>query len=127
MKLTKSKLKQIIKEELSLLGSLDIEENFVKKNEIQLNEGPRTQNALWAARDMEPMNVDMLQKISVVASGLSDLLKPIQEEEWPEKRKSREDLEEEKNPWAICTDSVGREDKEKYEKCVKSVKKQNQD
>ena len=96
MKLTKSKLKQIIKEELSLLGSLDIEENFVKKNEIQLNEGPRTQeemdaslqqaydslqNALWAARDMEPMNVDMLQKISVVASGLSDLLKPIQEEE----------------------------------------------
>ena len=43
------------------------------------------------------------------------------------RRKSREDLEEEKNPWAICTDSVGREDKEKYEKCVKSVKKQNQD
>ena len=28
------------------------------------------------------------------------------------------------NPWAICTASVGREDKEKYEKCVKSVKKQ---
>ncbi len=33
--------------------------------------------------------------------------------------------EEENNPWAICTASVGREDKEKYEKCVKSVKKQN--
>ena len=31
--------------------------------------------------------------------------------------------EEENNPWAICTSSVGREDKEKYEKCVKSVKK----
>jgi hypothetical protein len=38
MKLTKSKLKQIIKEELSLMGSLEIEENFVKKNNIQLNE-----------------------------------------------------------------------------------------
>ena len=28
------------------------------------------------------------------------------------------------NPWAICTSSVGREDKEKYEKCVKDVKKE---
>lgn len=42
----------------------------------------------------------------------------------------REELEavfekEENNPWAICTASVGREDKEKYEKCVKSVKRQN--
>ena len=28
------------------------------------------------------------------------------------------------NPWAICTASVGREDKEKYESCVKDVKKE---
>lgn len=28
------------------------------------------------------------------------------------------------NPWAACSSSVGREDKEKYEKCVKSIKKQ---
>lgn len=27
------------------------------------------------------------------------------------------------NPWAVCTDSVGREDKAKYERCVKKVKK----
>lgn len=27
------------------------------------------------------------------------------------------------NPWAICTTSVGRKDKEKYEKCVMDVKK----
>ena len=27
------------------------------------------------------------------------------------------------NPWAICTAKVGREDKAKYEKCVKSIKK----
>jgi hypothetical protein len=27
------------------------------------------------------------------------------------------------NPWAVCTSSVGREDKNKYEKCVKGVKK----
>tara|TARA_Y100000593_G_scaffold21495_1_gene43186 strand:- start:1552 stop:1974 length:423 start_codon:yes stop_codon:yes gene_type:complete len=34
------------------------------------------------------------------------------------------DFLEEKNPWAICTAKVGREDKEKYEKCVLGVKKQ---
>jgi hypothetical protein len=27
------------------------------------------------------------------------------------------------NPWAICTKSVGRDDKDKYESCVKSIKK----
>ena len=26
------------------------------------------------------------------------------------------------NPWAVCTDQVGREDKEKYERCVQDVK-----
>lgn len=35
--------------------------------------------------------------------------------------------EEKNNPWAICTASVGRENKEKYEKCVKSVKKDNKE
>jgi hypothetical protein len=35
------------------------------------------------------------------------------------------DEEEDKdNPWAICTASVGREDKEKYEACVRKVKKE---
>ena len=26
------------------------------------------------------------------------------------------------NPWAVCTKQVGREDKEKYERCVQDVK-----
>lgn len=26
------------------------------------------------------------------------------------------------NPWAVCTKSVGRDDKDKYERCVKDVK-----
>lgn len=30
-----------------------------------------------------------------------------------------------KNPWAICTASVGRKDKKKYERCVKGVKKES--
>lgn len=29
------------------------------------------------------------------------------------------------NPWAVCTTSVGREDKAKYERCVKDVKKKS--
>jgi len=35
-----------------------------------------------------------------------------------------EEAEDKDNPWAICTASVGREDKEKYEACVRDVKKQ---
>jgi len=27
------------------------------------------------------------------------------------------------NPWAVCTTSVGRGDKDKYERCVMDVKK----
>lgn len=34
------------------------------------------------------------------------------------------EAEKKNNPWAICTSSVGREDKEKFEKCVKDVKKE---
>ena len=29
------------------------------------------------------------------------------------------------NPWAICTDSVGRGDEDKYERCIKKVKEKN--
>lgn len=60
---------------------------------------------------------------------------------WEDRRKMKKDayltygqakeegeyMEEEKkkpNPWAICTSQVGREDKDKYEKCVQSVKDQ---
>ncbi len=38
MKITKSRLKQIIKEELQMLGSLEVESNFVKKNNLELEE-----------------------------------------------------------------------------------------
>lgn len=29
------------------------------------------------------------------------------------------------NPWAVCTDKVGREDEDKYERCVHHIKNQN--
>jgi hypothetical protein len=43
-------------------------------------------------------------------------------------KKDEEELDESEskdNPWAICTASVGREDNEKFEKCVMDVKKQH--
>lgn len=30
------------------------------------------------------------------------------------------------NPWAVCTESIGRKNKEKYERCVKHVKEKQQ-
>lgn len=33
---------------------------------------------------------------------------------------------DENSPWAICTASVGREDKDKFESCIKKVKQQNE-
>ncbi len=38
MKLTKSKLKELIKEELALMGALEVENNFIKKHDHDLNE-----------------------------------------------------------------------------------------
>jgi hypothetical protein len=45
--------------------------------------------------------------------------------QFPEEKKYPVDEDKtKKNPWAICTASVGREDKDKYEKCVMDVKKE---
>jgi hypothetical protein len=46
---------------------------------------------------------------------------PGMEEHWEEE--GYMDEAKAKNPWAICTASVGRDDKEKYERCVMDVKK----
>lgn len=54
-------------------------------------------------------------------------MKKQKEKEEDEKEEDEKDLDEaesKNNPWAICTASVGREDKEKYEACVRDVKKQ---
>jgi hypothetical protein len=51
---------------------------------------------------------------------------PIRKDTGDSPEEALKDLSEEQeiNPWAICTASVGREDKEKYESCVKDVKEQ---
>ena len=40
-------------------------------------------------------------------------------------KKKKGKIKKNPNPWAICTAQVGRYDQEKYEKCVKGVKKQH--
>jgi hypothetical protein len=51
-----------------------------------------------------------------------ELPKPKQASKRTKKAK-KDDEDWEYNPWAVCTESVGREDKEKYEECVRQVKK----
>ena len=36
-----------------------------------------------------------------------------------------EEAKKKVNPWAVCTSSVGRGDKDKYERCVMDVKKKH--
>ena len=119
MKITKSQLKQIIKEEIESLeynAPLTVSEELSAENfGIALSafqkflEEPAVMAALAAGGIAGAVNT-IKSKFSTPRStptGPSEL------------------KEEENNPWAICTAQVGREDEEKYEKCVKSIKKQN--
>ena len=96
MKLSRRRLKQIIKEELSLMGSLEIEENFVKKNNIQLNE--ETEEDIYLSLQQAYENLQgALDVASRVDPGLALEIGPLTHklssllEECPEKRRSRED------------------------------------
>jgi len=103
MKFTKSQLRLIIKEEMEQMELQDLQPQV-----------DAIYNILQAEMEKVPQEVRgiVLQAVSAKVA---------------ESSKDSQQLEEaeENNPWAICTASVGREDKEKYEKCVKSVKKQN--
>ena len=47
---------------------------------------------------------------------------------WFKQAKSRKKTKEwNPNPWAVCTKSVGREDADKYERCVMDVKGNQKD
>jgi len=47
------------------------------------------------------------------------------QEKKKKKKKKKAKLKKKPNPWAVCTSSVGRKDKDKYEKCVLSVKEKH--
>jgi|TARA_R110000824_G_scaffold15528_7_gene65250 hypothetical protein len=125
MKTTKQQLRQLIKEEIksdpALLAAIGLLTDKIDNLDVSIDylagavtgESPAalgySQNAL--GRFARPIKAK---------SPFSDpdRMNEIEQE-------VRQYLSEEDNPWAICTASVGREDKEKYEKCIRGVKKQN--
>ena len=71
------------------------------------------------------MNMGIDHKVSVVLVkniAIPDLVSVMEKVPKIDTAEEPDIMEKETNPWAICTSQVGREDKEKYEKCVKSVK-----
>jgi len=122
MKLTKSQLKQIIKEELEEAIEIGGETlSFSRPPEPAKEILKQVAQRLSEIQDIDAITEDQaMDVLDVVIDSMQEIFhlggfgteSPVEEAQ-------------ENNPWAICTAQVGREDKEKYEKCVKSVKKQN--
>ena len=136
MKITKSQLKQIIKEELISSGA--------PINELAIGGVASALGAVAGRPDTPPENApdseiqrqaedffanlvitDKVVSVLVNNIATSDLKLIMSKIPKIDTAEQEDVFTEENNPWAICTASVGRKDKEKYEKCVKSVKKQN--
>ena len=115
MKITKSQLKQLLIEE--------IKEAMTLGGETFTMDDPRPEEAAFEKlrKVMGLVEKAMLYMTGDKEGGLS----PVEVLDMVRTTVLGSLDERENNPWAICTASVGREDKEKYEKCVKSVKKQN--
>jgi len=145
MKVTKSQLKQIILEELEVvLTNEEVEEMFGEEVRKEVEEGlfggeldvsmkkspqrgkvhsntSREEERLQRFLDSVTANIENEKQKRSITNKIIAFLNA-------EKEQLKKDFmipEQENNPWAICTASVGREDKEKYEKCVKSVKRRN--
>ncbi len=114
MKITKSQLKQIILEELSSLETGEQRRDFQK-----MMDAPAQQQITFE---------EWIAAVSELGYEFGEA-SPNPYDAWLEGQSPEEyseQISEEKaknNPWAICTASVGRENKEKYEKCVLDVKK----
>ena len=135
MKITKSQLKQIIKEELISSGApineLAIGGVASALGAVAGRRDPPTEDTPDSEiqRQAEDFFTNLVITDKVVAVLVNNIatsdLKLIMSKIPKIDTADQEDVfTEENNPWAICTAQVGREDKEKYEKCVKSVKKQ---
>jgi hypothetical protein len=146
MKLTKSTLKQIIKEELQvILTNEEVEEMFgeeVRKQLEKMEESLARKSSIYKLGYRDNMSLDELREFARTLKAIRDYFKQNAPGGFGDKRfsdyynrvvsigKSRAQTREiderkENNPWTICTASVGREDKEKYEKCVMDVKRNN--
>jgi hypothetical protein len=106
-----------------------------KKAMDEMEEVTLTEDELAIDAMLNEMEEDLDENQSEIAVKAHNKLNKKDKEEDEEeddepftgKYVSKRDIEEgesKDNPWAICTASVGREDKEKYEACVRDVKKE---
>ena len=116
MNISKERLREIIEEEVANVEKEElskvIEEGYTEA-EMTPNYETDLEQALIGLVEVDGWPKDDVRKY---VEDILELTRHVDERP----------LEEEKaknNPWAICTAEVGREDKEKYERCVKSVKK----
>jgi len=66
----------------------------------------------------------MEEEIAELSEEIDELLSDGKKEDEDWLKKVEEEIKKgQNNPWAICTASVGRDDVEKYERCVRHVKK----
>tara|TARA_R110002124_G_scaffold82839_2_gene217300 strand:- start:787 stop:1194 length:408 start_codon:yes stop_codon:yes gene_type:complete len=131
MKLTNEKLTKIIREELKegLFDFLrkDEPEDFrshdywtreKRQKQLSPEEKERLEAAVRTTESFLTQDLSAAERLEgfhTLRRNLRRILDPsmpLKEEDKP-------------NPWAICTASVGREDKKKYEDCVMSVKEKH--
>jgi hypothetical protein len=86
----------------------------------KLNEGKKeTKEASLLINPKDPNDVKIAQSKGIGVDPSSGQIKiPATEGRSKKSKKSKK-----YNPWAICTSTVGREDKKKYERCVMDIKK----
>ena len=88
--------------------------------EVTLTEDELAIDAMLNESDEEDLDESAQGEVGAYAHEKSKK----KDKEKEEDKKDLDEAESKNNPWAICTASVGREDKEKYEACVRDVKKQ---
>ena len=88
--------------------------------EVTLTEDELAIDAMLNESDEEDLDESAQGEVGAYAHEKSKK----KDKEKEEDEKDLDEAESKNNPWAICTASVGREDKEKYEACVRDVKKQ---
>jgi hypothetical protein len=96
-------------------GPVDDNENLTKLEEEANQAGFLVRK--WEERRKDQLNAYLTKGAAKEEGEYMQENQAIQE-----KKKKKAKLKKKPNPWAICTAQVGRDDKDKYESCVLSVK-----
>jgi hypothetical protein len=124
MKLTKTLLEELIREALEIhvapenLADIDPEEAYGMGYKAKGKLCGKQEEQVPSGISLEELVREVIQEV-----GFGEGTPP--QGEWYKKQEIFLEEEDENNPWAICTASVGRKDKDKYERCVQSVKRKN--